>query len=161
MLARLDPTRQNSPEYVEYLAELERTAAAVNKRYPGAIDLRVRDNFPQTVAAYADYDVLLVNSVFDGMNLVAKEAPLVNRRDGVVVLSENAGAYAELGEWALGINPFDLEGQAAALSQPLTMGAAERRRRAESIDAHVRAHDIEAWTARELAELDRHTSTIL
>jgi trehalose 6-phosphate synthase len=102
-----------------------------------------------------------VNSVFDGMNLVAKEAPLVNRRDGVVVLSENAGAYAELGEWALGVNPFDLQGQADALYEALTMAPEERRRRANAIAAHVRSRDIGAWTATQLADLDRHASTIL
>jgi trehalose 6-phosphate synthase len=78
----------------------------------------------------------------------------------VLVLSENAGAYAELGEWAVGVNPFDLAGQAEALHEALTMPAEERRRRAEAIEACVRAHDIEAWTAGLLADLDRH-STIL
>ena len=57
------------------------------------IDLRISDNFPQAVAAYKHYDVLLVNAIFDGMNLIAKEAPLVNERDGVLILSENAGAH--------------------------------------------------------------------
>ena len=94
------------------------------------------------------------------MNLVAKEAPLVNRRDGVVVLSENAGAHAELGEWTLGVNPFDLEGQAEALHRALTMAPEERRRRREGIAAQVRGRDVEAWTSSQLAELDRHASTI-
>jgi trehalose 6-phosphate synthase len=165
MLALLDPSRQSLPQYAQYLQAIEREARVVNDRFGTddwqPVDLQIGDNFPQAVAAYKQFDVLLVNSVFDGMNLVAKEAPLVNRRDGVVVLSENAGAYAELGEWALGVNPFDLEGQAAALYDALTMAPAERRRRAESIAAHVRAHDIEGWTARQLADLDRHTSTIL
>ena len=78
------------------------------------IDLRIEDNFAETVAAYKQYDVLLVNAIFDGLNLVAKEAPLVNERDGVLVLSENAGSHEELGEWALTVNPFDVEGQADA-----------------------------------------------
>ena len=74
------------------------------------VELQVADNFPQSVAAYKQYDVLLVNAVFDGMNLVAKEAPLVNARDGVLVLSENAGAHDELGDWAVTVNPFDVCG---------------------------------------------------
>jgi trehalose 6-phosphate synthase len=165
LLARLDPSRQSLLQYAQYLQAVERSAREVNERFGNErwqpVDLQTGDNFPQAVAAYKQFDVLLVNAIFDGMNLVAKEGPLVNRRDGVVVLSENAGAYAELGEWALGINPFDIEGQAAALYEALTMPPAERRRRAEAIAAHVRTHDIEVWTATQLAELDRHTSTIL
>jgi trehalose 6-phosphate synthase len=165
MLALLDPSRQTLLQYAHYLQAIERTARDVNDRFGNErwqpVEVQTGDNFPQAVAAYKQFDVILVNSVFDGMNLVAKEAPLVNRRDGVVVLSENAGAYAELGEWALGVNPFDIEGQAAALYRALTMAPEERRRRAEAIAAHVRAHDIEAWTATQLAELDRHASTIL
>jgi trehalose 6-phosphate synthase len=157
MLALLDPSRQDIPEYADYLAAVERTAADVNVRYPGAIDVRIRDDFPQTVAAYVDYDVLLVNAVYDGMNLVAKEAPLVNRRDGVLVLSENAGAYEELGEWALGVNPFDVDGQAEALHRALTMSADERRARRLAICEHVRGNDVERWLAAQLADLDRVT----
>jgi trehalose 6-phosphate synthase len=165
MLALLDPSRQSLPQYAQYLQAIECTARDVNERFRTGgwqpVEVQTGDNFPQAVAAYKQFDVLLVNSVFDGMNLVAKEAPLVNRRGGVVVLSENAGAYAELGEWALGVNPFDLEGQAGALYEALTMAPAERRRRAAAIAAHVRVHDIGAWTATQLAELDRHASTIL
>jgi trehalose 6-phosphate synthase len=157
MLALLDPSRQDIPEYVEYLAELERTAAAVNERYPGAIDLRVRDNFPQTVAAYLDYDVLFVNAVYDGMNLIAKEAPLVNRRDGVVVLSENSGAHEELGQWSLTVNPFDVHGQAEALHAALTMDGAERAERWRAICEHVREHDVARWIDDLLGDLDRVT----
>jgi trehalose 6-phosphate synthase len=164
MLALLDPSRQHVSVYAEYRAAVEREARVVNERFgrPGwePVDLEVADNFPQAVAAYKQYDVLLVNAVYDGMNLVAKEGPIANRRDGVLVLSENAGAFDELGEWALGVNPFDLEEQAEALHEALTMPAAERRRRAEAIAGWVRGHGIDEWTATLLAELDRHTSTI-
>ena len=92
---------------------------------------RSSDNFPRAVAAYKDYDVLLVNAIFDGLNLVAKEAPLVNERDGVLILSENAGAHEELGDWALSINPFDVAGQADAIHEALDLprrGATRARR---------------------------------
>jgi trehalose 6-phosphate synthase len=94
------------------------------------------------------------------MNLVAKEAPLVNGRDGVVVLSENAGAHEELGDWTLTVNPFDIEGQAEALHRALMMPAAERRRRAAALSGYVREHDIAAWADAQLADLDRPASTI-
>src|SRR5947208_5371475 len=95
MLALLDPSRQDIPEYAEYLGAIQRAARVVNDRFQREgwtpIDLQIRDDFPQTVAAYKQFDVLLVNAIFDGLNLVAKEAPLVNERDGVLILSENAG----------------------------------------------------------------------
>ena len=153
MLALLDPSRQAIPEYVEYLAALEQAVERVNGRHRGAVELRVADNFPQSVAAYKQYDVLLVNAVFDGMNLVAKEAPLVNTRDGVLVLSENAGAHEELGEWAVTVNPFDVWGQAQALHEALVLDEGDRRRRIEAIRAQVRAHDVRAWSDALLADL--------
>ena len=155
LLARLDPSRETIPEYVEYRAAIEAEAAAVTARYPDALEVQVADNFPQSVAAYKQYDVLLVNAVYDGMNLVAKEGPLVNGRDGVLVLSENAGAHEELGDWAVTVNPFDVWGQAEALHEALTMEPGERRRRAEAIQAHVRANDVTKWVQGLLADLDR------
>ena len=104
MLVLLDPSRQDIPEYSEYLAAIQREARRVNDRFQQSswtpIELSVEDNFPAALAAYKQFDVLLVNAIFDGMNLVSKEAPLLNDRDGVLVLSENAGAYEELGGWA-------------------------------------------------------------
>jgi trehalose 6-phosphate synthase len=155
MLALLDPSRQTIPEYVEYRAAIERVAAEVEARHPGALDLRIYDDFPRSVAAYKQFDVLLVNAVMDGLNLVAKEAPLVNTRDGVVVLSENAGAIEELGEWVVPVDPRDLDGHVAALERALALPAAERARRADAIRAQVRSHDLDAWAEAQLAELDR------
>jgi trehalose 6-phosphate synthase len=105
------------------------------------------------VAAYKHYDALLVNAIFDGMNLVAKEAPLVNRNDGVLILSENAGSHDELGEFALSINPFDIQQQADALHEALTMPSEERKRRLDQIRAQVREHDISRWIESQLADL--------
>src|SRR5437588_170377 len=102
MLALLDPSRQEIPEYAEYLGAIAREARRVNDRFQEngwmPIELLIDDNFTRSVAAYKQFDVLLVNAIFDGMNLVAKEAPLVNTRGGVVVLSENTAEHAELSE---------------------------------------------------------------
>jgi trehalose 6-phosphate synthase len=159
MLALLDPSRQDIPEYAEYLGAIQRAARTVNDRFQREgwtpIELSIEDNFLGAVAAYKQYDVLLVNAIFDGLNLVAKEAPLVNERDGVLVLSENAGAHAELGEWALTVNPFDVAGQAEALYEAVMLPAEERRARIEAIRAHVREHDLAAWIATQLEDLDR------
>ena len=159
MLALLDPSRQDIPEYSEYLGAVQREARRVNDRFQQQgwipIEIVIEDNFLAAVAAYKQFDVLFVNAIFDGMNLVAKEAPLVNERDGVLVLSENTGAHEEIGEWALSVNPFDVAGQAEALSRALAMPEAKRRQRLEAIRAHVREHDVAAWIEGQLADLDR------
>jgi trehalose 6-phosphate synthase len=158
MLALLDPSRQDIPEYAEYLGSIQRAARAVNDRFQREgwtpIDLRIEDNFPLSVAAYKQYDVLLVNAIYDGLNLVAKEAPLVNERDGVLILSENAGAHEELGPWALSVNPFDLEAQSHAIHRAIGMSLDERRARIESIREHVRSHDVGGWLVTQLEDLD-------
>jgi trehalose 6-phosphate synthase len=159
MLAHLDPTRQDIPEYAEYLGAIQRTARAVNDHFQTEswtpIELKIEDSFLESVAAYKQYDVLLVNAIFDGLNLVAKEAPLVNEHDGVLVLSENAGAHEELADWALTVNPFDVAGQAEALRVALEMPVAERRERLAGLRAHIREHDLTAWVESQLADLDR------
>ena len=87
------------------------------------IQLKLRDDLEEAVAAYKNYDVMIVNAMFDGMNLVAKEGPLVNERDGVSILSENTGAHEELGEFALSVNPFDIRETADSIHAALTMSA--------------------------------------
>jgi trehalose 6-phosphate synthase len=162
MLALLDPSRQDIPEYAEYLGAIQRTARIVNDRFQSEgwtpIDLRIEDDFAGSVAAYKQYDVLLVNAIFDGLNLVAKEAPLVNGRDGVLILSENAGAHEELNEWALTINPFDIAGQADAIHAALEMSPAERAARVAAIRSHIREHDVAEWVEGQLEALDSAVS---
>jgi trehalose 6-phosphate synthase len=159
MLALLDPSRQDIPEYAEYLGAIQRAVRGVNDRFQRdgwiPIELRIEDNFLGAVAAYKQFDVLLVNAIYDGLNLVAKEAPLVNERDGVLILSENAGAHEELGRWAMSVNPFDVTGQAEAIHAALELSAEERHRRIEAIRAHVRAHDLAGWIGAQLADFDR------
>jgi trehalose 6-phosphate synthase len=164
MLALLDPSRQDIPEYAEYLGAIQRAARVVNDRFQQEgwqpLELVVQDDFSGAVAGYKQYDVLLVNAIFDGMNLVAKEAPVVNTRDGVLVLSENAGAHEELGAWALTVNPFDVAGQAEAIDRAIRMPADERRARIEAIRAHVGEHDIAAWIRTQLEDLDEARAVV-
>ena len=111
------------------------------------------EDFPFAVAAYCVCDVLVVNALADGMNLVAKEFPLVNRRDGVLALSENAGAWEELGQDAITMYPFDVQQQADALYEALMMPADERHRRMDAIRTQVRTHDIQRWLTSQLDDL--------
>jgi trehalose 6-phosphate synthase len=158
MIALLAPSRQDIAEYAEYAAEVEAAARSVNDRFGRddwqPVELDIADDFLRSVAGYKQFDVLLVNPVFDGLNLVAKEAFLVNQRDGVLVLSENAGVHEEIGEWALSVNPLDLVGQAEALHAALNLEPAERRRCADAIRTYARTHDIGKWIAAQLADLD-------
>ena len=162
MLALLDPSRQDIPNYAEYLAAIQRAARSVNDRFQLEgwipVELHVEDDFARSVAAYKQFDVLLVNAIFDGLNLVAKEAPLVNERDGVLILSENTGAHEELHRWAITINPFDVSAQAEAIHEALEMPAGERKARIDAIRAHVREHDLTAWIGAQLSDLDRWSS---
>jgi trehalose 6-phosphate synthase len=159
MLALLTPSRQDIRHYAAYAREIEESAERVNTRFGRdgwqPIELHIVDDFPQAVAAYKQFDVLLVNAIFDGLNLVAKEAPLVNERGGVVVLSENAGAHEELAEWVVTVNPFDVAEQADALHEALTMPEAERRRRLEAICTHVREHTLAEWAWLQMEDLAR------
>ena len=149
--AFLYPSREGLPEYLAYRQEVESVIDAINRRWrtptwePILADLS--DDFPRSVAALCRYDVLLVNPIRDGLNLVAKEGPLVNDRDGLVALSPEAGVWDELAGAARRVHPFDITGTADVLAAALSAGGAERsvesaelRRRAE---ARTPAHWLE------------------
>ena len=156
-LAQLQPSRGDIPEYARYVEVIKETASEVNKRYGTdswqPIVLSLEDNFLRSVAAYKNYDALLVNAVRDGMNLVAKEAAVVNGRDGVLVLSENAGAHEELGEYALTVNPFDVDEQADVLYEALNMPAEDRTRRAKALYKAVKSNTVETWVEDQLKDI--------
>jgi trehalose 6-phosphate synthase len=156
-IAHLQPSRQDVPEYAEYLERIEALVAVVNHRHGTTdwmpIDLRIYENFPEAVARYKHFDLLMVNSIFDGMNLVAKEAPAVNTRDGVVMLSENTGSHEELGDCTLTVNPFDIQEQADTIYRALTMDAEERRLRATRLREIVRERDPGVWISEQLDDI--------
>jgi trehalose 6-phosphate synthase len=118
------------------------------------IRVAVGDHFPTVLAAYQMYDVLLVNPVFDGMNLVSKEGPLLNREDGVLILSENAGASSELGEYAIPINPFDVADTTTAIGHALAMSRQERSSRAAGLRSTVERNTVDLWVRRQIADLE-------
>ncbi len=133
-LSLASASRQSSPEYRVYRQEVERTVAIINDRWGTAewtpIVLKIGDIIERSLAALQRYDVLLVNPIRDGLNLVAMEGPLVNRTDGVLVLSVNTGAWTPMSNGALGIHPFDVFGTRVALARALDMGKRERTARA-------------------------------
>ncbi|HZP14483.1 MAG TPA: trehalose-6-phosphate synthase [Nocardioides sp.] len=158
-IAQLMPSRTDVPEYAEYLERIEAVVAVVNHRHGSPdwmpIQLKLRDDLEEAVAAYKHYDVLMVNAMFDGMNLVAKEGPMVNERAGVSILSENTGAHEELGEYALSVNPFDLQELADSIHAALTMRPEERERRLAGLKSIVTARDPGDWIDEQLEDIRR------
>ena len=156
-IAQLMPSRTDVPEYAEYLERIEALVAVVNHRHGTPdwmpIQLKLRDDLEEAVAAYKHYDVLLVNAMFDGMNLVAKEGPLVNEHGGVSILSENTGAHEELGEFALSVNPFDIQETADSIHAALTMRESERTRRMEGLKRIVTLRDPGDWIDDQLVDI--------
>ncbi|HEX4691539.1 MAG TPA: trehalose-6-phosphate synthase, partial [Solirubrobacteraceae bacterium] len=155
--AQLMPSRTDVPEYAEYLEKIEALVAVVNHRHGTPdwmpIDLKLRDDLDEAVASYKHYDVLMVNAMFDGMNLVAKEGPLVNERNGVSILSENTGAHEELGEFALSVNPFDVQELADSIHAALTMAPAERERRSRGLREVIMSRDPGDWIDEQVADI--------
>ncbi len=158
-VAQLNPSRENVPGYAEYLEQCEALAESINERFGAGgrrpVELTLADDFPMALAGYLAYDVLMVNPMFDGMNLVAKEGPSLNRNDGVLLLSENAGAFPELGRHAVRISPFDVTGTADAIRAALEMPRAERRQRARGLRAAVARNSLDRWVGNQLADLRR------
>jgi len=155
--AFLQPSRQDVEAYQQYLDLVRSTVERINKRFrmgvwePTRLDLG--EDIHRALAAYRSYDVLLVNPILDGMNLVAKEGPVVNQRSGVLVLSESAGAHEELGAQALSINPFDVEITARAIHRALQMSVAERDGRSKAISQTVAANDVARWIRHQLEDI--------
>src|SRR5579884_1810935 len=158
-IAQLMPSRTDVPEYAEYLERIEAVVAVVNHRHGSPdwmpIQLKLRDDLEEAVAAYKHYDVLIVNAMFDGMNLVAKEGPIVNERAGVSILSENTGAHEELGSCSLSVNPFDIQELADSIHAALTMSPEERRHRLERLQAVITARNPGDWVDEQLADIRR------
>ncbi|MFN2607567.1 MAG: trehalose-6-phosphate synthase [Acidimicrobiales bacterium] len=156
-LALVQPSRQDVEQYADHLDRIRRLVDEVNAKRGTAdwqpVVLSLEGDFHEVVAAYKLFDVLVVNPISDGMNLVAKEAVLVNRRGGVLALSENAGAYEELGRFAITLHPFDIQQQADAIFAALTMDAGERRDRLAACAAFVRENDVAKWLGDQLRDV--------
>ena len=155
-VAMVYPSRQGMAEYLAYANEVEQAVARVNERW-GTRDwqpviLDDRDDFARSVAGLQRYDVLLVNPVRDGLNLVAKEGPVVNRRDGLLCLSPEAGAYDELRDAVIAVHPYDIEQCAGALDTALATPLDERATQAARLRTLATARTPSAW----LHDLIRH-----
>lgn len=158
-LALLAPSRLEVDEYRDYHDEFMAAAGWVNSKFGTSdwepIRVILGENYPRAVAALKRYDVLLVNSVADGMNLVAKEGPIVNTRNGVLVLSETTGASEQLEQGALIISPCDIYATAEALHQALTMSREERETRWKRLSWLIEENDINDWFLSQIKEIKK------
>lgn len=152
-LAIMVPSRLDLQEYNDYLDECMAAAGRVNARFGNSawepIRLFVSEDYPRAVAAMQIYDVLLVNSIADGMNLVAKEGPIVNQRNGVLILSERTGAYQQLASGVLTVSPCDVYSTSQALHQALSLQEEERASWAARLRWLIENEDIQQWTQRQ------------
>jgi trehalose 6-phosphate synthase len=157
-IAHLQPSRQDVPEYAEYLERIEALVAVVNQRHGTTdwmpIDLKIYENFQDAVARYKHFDLLMVNSLFDGMNLVAKEAPAVNTRDGVLMLSENTGSHEELLDYVISVNPFDIQEQADAIYRALTMPYEQRHAWSQALKEIIFSRNPGDWVDEQLRDIE-------
>jgi trehalose 6-phosphate synthase len=159
LLCLLVPSRSEVAQYRDYLRDVTALTGEINATLGDGdwepVRLLLGHHYLRALAALSESDVLLVNPLADGMNLVAKEGAVLNRRDGVLILSEEAGAAEELGAHALLVSPFDVHGTGEALRQALDMPPEERHARAVGLAEQVRDHDIHGWFARQLADIAR------
>ncbi len=159
-IALLVPSKSSIDSYKQYQDEAIAYAGQINKRFGNLhwkpIQVFYENNRTQALAAMSMYDVLLVNPLADGMNLVAKEGPMLNDHGGVLVLSREAGAYAELASGCIGIEPTSTENTAAALYWALTMPPAERREMNLRLRQIIRKHDLRAWLEELLADIEEN-----
>lgn len=153
-LAILVPSRLEVSEYQETLDELMTVVGRVNALFSEGdwepIRVVINENYPRALAALQIYDVLLVNSIADGMNLVAKEGPVINQRDGVLILSERTGARQQLGPAALVIAPCDVYATAEALHQALKMPDEKKHEDAKLLRWMIEREDITMWLINQL-----------
>jgi trehalose 6-phosphate synthase len=156
-LAFLVPSRTHIRQYQRYLQEVDALVAEINQDFGTEdwqpITVFYENNYIQAMAAMKLYDVLLVNSVIDGMNLVAKEGPVVNSQSGIVVLSETAGAYAQLHEGVLAVAAADVEGTAQALYQAITASLEDREKRANMLVQKIEKEDIIYWMESQIEDM--------
>ena len=157
-LAFAYPSRSAIPEYRAYTEQVRQIAQEIVEEFRtpdwNPLILEVKDDYPRSLAACAVADVLLVNPISDGMNLVAQEGPVLSQRGCALVLSREAGAAATLGEHALLVNPYDVTETAAALHQALAMPAAERQHRSAALAATAAAAQPARWLGDQIASLE-------
>lgn len=151
------PSRQDLTVYRDYTAAVRQVAESVNDEFgrPGwqPVIMHLKDDFARSLAAYRMADVALVNPIRDGMNLVAKEVPVLSEDGVALVLSREAGAYEELGGDSFVVNPYDVRATARALHEALSLPEGERQERTKRLAAAATALPPKQWFLDQLRAL--------
>ena len=158
-LAFAYPSRSAIPEYRTYTEQVRQMAREIVEEFRtpdwNPLILEVKDDYPRSLAACVAADVMLVNPIKDGMNLVAQEGPVLSQRGCALVLSREAGAAETLGDYALLVNPYDISETAAALHHALVMPEAERQHRSAALAAIADSSPPGRWLGGQLTSLNR------
>jgi len=158
-LAFLVPSRTGLREYGDYGRKVQAAVERINARFGRAgyrhVQVFYENDYAQALAGLSVADVVLVNPLIDGMNLVAKEAAVVSERDAAIVLSETAGAFDQMADGVLPVAPADVSGTADALAAALAMPRAERIARLARLRDGVEREEITWWLHRQLLDLGR------
>ncbi len=156
-LAFLVPSRTHIRQYQRYMDEIQQLIQQINSKFGTPswqpIVPFIENNYTQAIAGMKLYDVLLVNTIIEGTNLVAKEGPVVNTRDGVLVLSNSSGVYRQLAGNVLSVSPTDVEGTMEALHQAINMSAEERQEMASNLLDSICREDINHWIYRQMRDI--------
>ena len=144
-LAFLVPSRTHIKQYERYMEEIEALVRQINAAHGSPnwnpIHIFSENNYTQAIAGLKLYDTLMVNPVVDGMNPVAKEGPVVNTKNGALVISEGSSAFEQLRNGALAVSPADIDGTANALYTAITMSPIERAQRAATLVESIELED--------------------
>jgi len=153
------PSRQQIKEYQDYKKEIDKIIDEINKKHSTSewkpIQLIFKADYSLVTAAFKNYDCLMVNPIIDGMNIVSKEGSVVNENNGVLILSEYAGSYEELKDYALNVNPFDISQTADAIYEAVTMDQEERRKRLDGLKKVVNERNIYHWIAEQFDDIQK------
>jgi trehalose 6-phosphate synthase len=157
-LAFLIPSREGISIYRRYGNKVRKIIEKINSTYSRdgwrPIEVFFENNRARALAAMRRYDLLLVNPLIDGMNLVAKEGPMVNQQDGVLILSQTAGATQQLHESALVIVPTDIEETCQAMIAALEMTSDERHARVGLARTNIERENLEEWLRQQFADVE-------
>ncbi len=157
-VATLMPTRQDIKIYREYTDKIKDIVKEINEKY-GTPDWEpvkyiCRGDYDLVIALLKKYDVLMVNPILDGMNIVAKEGSIVNDNNGALILSTGAGCYEELKGGAICINPYDLRQTAEAIDLALSMDEETKSCKIQIAREAVYKNDLNKWVTDQLKDIE-------
>ncbi len=151
-------TRENLDDYKNYRNAIKLLIERINWLYSSKDWKPIEEIFDApyelVVAAFKNYDCLMVNPICDGMNVVSKEGPLVNETNGGMILSEQAGSYEELKDFVLNVDPYDITETSKAIYSAVTMDKNDKIRNSECLKDIIENNTINDWISEQFQDID-------